>query len=378
MADRAYVQYVEPHGGAAAGILCARMSTTSDASDPTIEVRPGMELDVPRLDAFMREQVRGYEGPPVIRQFRGGQSNPTYLLVTPGARYVLRRKPPGQLMASAHAVDREHQVLSALGSHTQVPVARVYALCRDESVIGTWFYVMEHVQGRIFWDPALPQIPRAERPAYYDAMNAALATLHNVNPQQAGLADYGRPGGYLVRQVERWSKTYASDDAAGRVPALERLIEWLPRHMPAREEPAAVVHGDYRIDNLIFHPGQPRVLAILDWELSTLGDPLADFAYHLMAYRMPSLAVPGLAGRDPAELNIPSEQEYVRAYCARTGREGVHDFNFYLAFCMFRLAAILHGIRGRVVRGAAVSAQAKVHAQNVEAIAELAWELAHG
>lgn len=350
-----------------AGSIAAR-----DA-DPTVEVRPGMALDILRLDEYLRANVAGYEGPLEVRQFKGGQSNPTYLLTTPAKPYVLRRKPPGQLLASAHAVDREYRVLSALGARTRVPVARTYALCRDESVIGTWFYVMEHVQGRIFWDPSLPEVSREARPAYFDSMNATLAGLHAVDPDAADLADYGRSSGYLARQVERWSQQYAQDDVAGRVPSLERLIEWLPRNIPAREAPAAIVHGDYRSDNLIFHPTEPRVVAILDWELSTLGDPLADFAYHLMTYRLPTLTTPTLAGRDLAALNIPSEREYVEAYCRRTGRADIPNLDFYIAFCMFRLAGIFHGIRGRVVRGTAVSARAREYAQHVETVADLAW-----
>jgi len=350
------------------------MSSTADTdNDPTIEVRPGLELDLSRLDEYLRTNVDGYAGPLTVRQFKGGQSNPTYLLVTPRKRYVLRRKPPGQLLASAHAVDREYRVLKALGDHSDVPVAKAYALCRDETVIGTWFYVMENVEGRIFWDPAFPEISREERPRYFDALNAALASLHNVDPQAVGLGDYGRAAGYLPRQIGRWSKQYAQDEAAGRVEALEKLIDWLPKHLPGHEQPAAIVHGDYRADNVIFHPTEPRVLAILDWELSTLGDPLADFCYHLMMYRMPTLAVAGLLGQDLRALNIPSESEYVQAYCARTG---IESLNFYIAFCMFRLAGILHGIRGRVVRGTAVSAKAREYAKQVEPLAELAWKQA--
>lgn len=352
------------------------MNASEDIDASTVEVRAGMQLDVGRLDEYLRRNVEGYEGPLSVRQFKGGQSNPTYLLITPAKRYVLRRKPPGRLLASAHAVDREYRVLSALGAHTKVPVARTYSLCCDESVVGTWFYVAEHVQGRIFWDPSLPEVLREERPQYFDAMNAAIASLHTVDPATAGLADFGRASGYLARQVERWSKQYRQDEAAGRVAALERLIDWLPRHLPKCEQPAAIVHGDYRADNLIFHPSAPHLVAILDWELSTIGDPLADFAYHLMMYYMPGLAIPGLFGRDLEALNIPGDAQYVEAYCARTGRTGIPDLNFYLAFCMFRLAGIFHGIRGRVARGTAVSAQAREYATRVEAIAELAWEQA--
>lgn len=354
------------------------VTPSAESIDPTTEVRAGMELDIPRLDAYLREHVDGYAGPLTARQFKGGQSNPTYLLVTPGKRYVLRRKPPGQLLASAHAVDREYRVLNALGRHSNVPVAKTYALCRDDSVIGTWFFVMDNVEGRIFWDPSFPEVSREERPRHFDAMNAALASLHNVDPLAANLSDYGKPAGYLSRQVERWSKQYRQDEAAGRVAALERLIDWLPQHLPKQEQPAAIVHGDYRADNLIFHPTEPRVVAILDWELSTLGDPLADFAYHLMVYRMPTLGVAGLAGKDLRALNIPSESQYVQAYCARTGRSGIEDLNFYVAFCMFRLAGIMHGIRGRVARGTAVSARARDYANQVERLSELAWQQVAG
>lgn len=348
------------------------MSTDTTDESSTTPMRPGMEIDVSRLDAFLREHVAGYRGPLEVRQFKGGQSNPTYLLVTPERRFVLRRKPPGRLLASAHAVDREYRVMTALGAYTEVPVARTLALCTDDAVLGTWFYVMEHVEGRIFWDPALPDVPRAERAQYFDALNAALATLHRVDPARAGLADFGPSGGYLSRQIARWSKQYTEDEAAGRIPAMERLIEWLPEHLP-REQAVAITHGDFRFDNVIFDPHEPRVRAILDWELSTLGDPLADFAYHLLMYRLPPLTKPTLRDRDLAALGIPSESEYVAAYCRRTGREGLPDLDYYLAFCMFRLAGIFHGIRGRVVRGNAVSAQAREYARLADTVAEAAW-----
>lgn len=348
------------------------MSAAADA-DVTTEVRAGMEVDVARLAEYLAGAVAGFRGPLTLRQFRGGQSNPTYLLATPQRQYVLRRKPPGQLLASAHAVDREYRVLAALGAHTDVPVARTYALCTDESVIGSWFYVMEHVAGRVYWDATLPELPREARGDYYAAAVDALARLHRVDPAAVGLADFGRASGYLPRQIARWSKQYHEDEAAGRVPSMDRLIEWLPRNLPATEPPPAIVHGDYRLDNLMFDPGAPRLLAILDWELSTIGDPVADFAYYLMKYRMPSLALPGLAGRDLAALGIPTERDSVAAYCAHTGRESLPDLDFYMAFCMFRLAGIFHGIRGRVLRGTAVSARAREYAANVEVMADLAW-----
>jgi aminoglycoside phosphotransferase (APT) family kinase protein len=341
------------------------------------EFRPGLEFDVAALEAWLRLNVADFRGPIVVRQFRGGQSNPTYLLQAADRNYVLRRKPPGTLLPSAHAVEREYRVMRALGSHTDVPVARTLALCEDPTVIGTTFYVMQHVAGRIFWNPTLPELPAFERAAIFGGMNDALARLHSADPLAIGLADFGRTEGYLARQITRWSKQYVGDEAsAGRVSAIEQLIEWLPRHLPVKEPAAAVVHGDYRIDNLIFHPTEPRVLAILDWELSTLGDPLADFAYHVMMYRMDIASIPGLAGHDIAALGLPAESDYVAAYCARRGIAGVPDLDFYLAFCMFKLAGIFHGIRGRVQRGTAVSAQARKYASEVETIAELAWRQA--
>jgi aminoglycoside phosphotransferase (APT) family kinase protein len=343
-------------------------------SDATTAVRAGLQIDAGRLESWMRAHVADFRGPLALRQFKGGQSNPTYLLETPGARYVLRRKPPGALLASAHAVDREFRVLEALG-RTEVPVPAVLGLCTDEAVIGTWFYVMQHVAGRIFWDPSLPQIARDQRARYFDAMNSAIASLHRVDYRAAGLEDFGRSEGYVARQISRWSGQYLADEAAGRVAAIDRLIEWLPRRVPASDE-SSIVHGDYRCDNLIFDPHEPRVAAILDWELSTIGHPIADFAYHLMMYRMPTVSIPGLLGRDLGELGIPGEQAYIEAYCRRTGRRGIPDIDFYLAFCLFRLAAIFHGIRGRVLKGTAVSARAKEYAQHVETIAELGWRQA--
>ena len=335
----------------------------------TGEVRPGLGFDPAPLEAWLFENVEGYEGPLRIEQFKGGQSNPTYKLITPALSYVLRRKPPGHLLPGAHAVDREYRVVTALGSQ-DFPVARTHGLCLDESVIGTPFYVMEHVEGRILWDPALREADAAERPALFDAMNATIAALHSIDPEAAGLGDYGKPGNYFARQIARWSRQYLEDEAAGRVAAMDRLVEWLPRHIPADEPQPHVIHGDFRCDNMIFHPTEPRVIAVLDWELSTLGHPLADFAYHLMMYRMPD----ALAGLDLMALNIPKEEEYVAAYCARTGRSGIANWDFYIAFNFFRLAAILHGIAGRVERGNASSAQARERAAQFPELARLARE----
>ena len=332
------------------------------------EVREAHRFDVGRLEAWMRAEVEGFAGPLEVEQFKGGQSNPTYKLITAGRSYVLRRKPPGKLLPGAHAVDREYRVISALAAQG-FPVARAYGLCLDEAVIGTPFYVMEMVEGRIFWDAALPEVPREERPAYFDAMNATIAQLHLIDPEGAGLGDYGKPGNYFERQIGRWSKQYLGDVEAGRVEAMDRLVEWLPLNIPPDEPQARVIHGDFRCDNMIFHATEPKVLAVLDWELSTLGHPLADFSYHLMMYRMPD----ALAGKDLAALNLPSEDEYVAAYCRRTGRDGLPDLDFYLAFNLFRLAAIVHGIKGRLVRGNASSGHAAEMVKRLEPLADLAW-----
>ncbi len=344
----------------------------------TGEVREAHRFDVGALEAWMRANVEGFAGPLAVEQFRGGQSNPTYKLITPGRAYVLRRKPPGQLLRSAHAVDREYRVISALWP-TGFPVARPVGLCTDDSVIGTWFYIMDFVEGRVFWDGTFPDVPREERRAYFDAMNATIARLHQTDPMSVGLFDFGKPGNYFARQIGRWSQQYQADiPEAGRVPDMDRLAEWLPAHIPPGDE-SAIVHGDYRCDNMIFHPTEPKVLAVLDWELSTLGHPLADFSYHLMMYRMPPSGTVGLVNADLAALNIPTEREYVEAYCARTGRdpdEVSANMDFYVAYNMFRLAAIVHGIRARVARGTAASAHARAMSATVEPLAALAWEQA--
>ena len=341
----------------------------------TIAVREPHRFDEARLEAWLEREVEGYAGPLSVEQFRGGQSNPTYRLVTPGRAYVLRRKPPGPLLPGAHAVDREYRVISALG-RLGFPVARAFGLCLDEAVIGTPFYVMEMVEGRIFWEADFPEVPAVDRPAYFDAMNSTIARLHLIDPVAAGLGDYGRPGNYFERQIGRWSGQYLGDVEAGRVEAMDRLVEWLPRNIPAGDQDARIIHGDFRCDNMIFHPAEPRVLAVLDWELSTLGHPLADFTYHLMVWRMPAHLSTGLAGLDLKALNIPSEADYVAAYCRRTRRDGIPDLDFYMAFNMFRLAAIVHGIKGRLARGTAASAHAAEMAANLEPLAQRAWEQA--
>ena len=338
----------------------------------TVEVRNAHRFDISALHQWMTRHVEDYSGPLSVEQFRGGQSNPTYKLVTPARDYVLRRKPPGKLLPGAHAVDREYRVIAALAAQG-FPVARAYGLCLDEQVIGTAFYVMEMVEGRIFWEADLPQVPAAERPAYFDAMNATIARLHAIDPAAAGLGDFGRPGSYAERQIARWSRQYLGDEEAGRVPAMDRLVDWLPANIPPGGEETRVIHGDFRCDNMIFDPVEPRVVAVLDWELSTLGDPVFDFTYHLMMYRMPPAFTTGLAGRDLAALNIPSEAEYVAAYCRRSGRERLDNIDFYIAFNMFRLAAIVHGIKGRLARGTASSAHADKMAAGLDDLAELAW-----
>lgn len=333
-------------------------------------VREAHRFDEAGLDAWMRAHVDGYAGPLSVRQFAGGQSNPTYRLSTPDRDYVLRRKPPGVLLKGAHAVEREYRLIAALHP-TGFPVALPYGLCIEPEVIGTPFYVMEHVAGRNFWDTAFPEVAHADRPAYFDAMNDVIARLHAIDPAAVGLEDYGRPGNYFERQIGRWSTQYLDDTDAGRVAAMDALIEWLPANIPA-DDSSSIVHGDYRCDNLLFHPTEPRVLAVLDWELSTLGHPLADFAYHLMAWRMPPGFSTGLAGLDLKARNIPGEEDYVAAYCRRTGRDGIDHLDFYVAFSLFRLAAIIHGIKGRLIRGTASSPQAAEAVEQLDRIAELA------
>jgi aminoglycoside phosphotransferase (APT) family kinase protein len=335
-------------------------------------VREGHQIDAAALARWMVQNVPGYAGPLEIDQFKGGQSNPTYRLRTPTRSYVLRRKPSGVLLKGAHAVEREARVMTALAT-AGFPVPRVHALCTDDTVIGSWFFVMDLVEGRIFWDASFADVPKGERAAYLDAMNATLASLHALDPAALGLVDYGRSGGYVARQVARWSQQYTGDDIAGRHPAMDRLVAWLPEHIPAGDE-TTVIHGDFRADNMIFHPTEPRVLAVLDWELSTLGHPLADFAYHAMMYRMPPDILGGIAGLDLAAHGLPSEAEYVAAYCRRTRRAGIPDLDFYIAFNMFRFAAILHGIRGRVQRGTAAGADAPAMGERYMRVAELAWE----
>src|SRR5579862_5163214 len=348
---------------------CAPMSTTDDFTG-TMPVREQHRFDVARLEAWMAEHIAGFAGPVEVEQFRGGQSNPTYRVSAGGQRYVLRRKPPGKLLPSAHAVDREYRIITAL-AQTDVPVAKSYALCPDETVIGTAFYVMDYVAGRVFWEPTLPELSRDERRPIFEAMNDVIARLHRVDYAGIGLGDYGRPGNYVMRQIDRWTKQYRASET-GTILTMDRLIDWLPRNAPAEEE-TSIIHGDFRIDNMIFHPTEPRVLAVLDWELSTLGNPLADFAYHMMPWRLGRETYRGLFGFDLAALGIPSEEEGCALYCRRTGRSSLPHWDFYIAFNMFRLAAILQGIMGRVREGTAASLRALDSGRRARAIAEAGW-----
>ena len=347
----------------------------ADANSGTEPVREGYGLDQAALESWLKDHVPGFAGPLTVEQFKGGQSNPTYKLVTPGRAFVLRKKPPGAILKGAHAVEREAKVLTALDS-AGFPVAYVHGLCMDEGVIGTAFYVMDMVEGRIFWDATIPGVSNAERAELFAAMNKTIAQLHSVDYAAVGLGDYGRPGNFFERQIGRWSKQYREDADAGRDPTMDQLIDWLEANIPAGDDATSVAHGDFRIDNLIFHPTEPRVLAVLDWELSTLGHPGADFAYHAMMYRMPPHIVAGLAGAPIESLGIPSEEEYVAAYCRHTGRDAMPGYDFYVAFNFFRLTAIFHGIKGRVIRGTASNAQARERVRVLPELIALAWEQA--
>ena len=341
----------------------------------TKEVAERLRFDVGRLESYLRDCVEGFGGPITVQQFKGGQSNPTYLIETPARRYVLRRKPPGKLLPSAHAVDREHRVMSAL--HAQgFPVPEPILYCADEAVIGTAFFVMSHVDGRVFWEAEMPSSNPAERAAVYDAMNGTLARLHSYDPAAIGLADYGRGENYVARQIERWSRQYRASETE-KIEDMERLMEWLPAHLPP-PQPPRIVHGDYRLDNMIIAPDSQKILAVLDWELSTLGDPLADFSYHLMQWHMPpsEAGTGSLVGFDLPALGIPSLDDYVAAYVKRTGLDPRPYLSVYSAYNFFRIAAILQGIVGRVRDGTATSAVAAAKATLVRPLAAKAWEFA--
>ena len=346
----------------------------------TQPVAERQQFDVAALSRYLEAHVDGFAGPLTVEQFKGGQSNPTFKLVTPSRAYVMRAKPgpAAKLLPSAHAIDREYRVMDALKA-TDVPVARMHALCEDESVIGRAFYVMDFVDGRVLWDQSLPGMQPAERGAIYAEMNRVIARLHQVDYEAIGLGDYGKPGNYFARQIGRWSKQYKASETE-HIDAMDRLIEWLPQHIPADDDTPAnrptIVHGDYRLDNLIFHPIEPRILAILDWELSTIGHPLADFSYHLMSWHIRPDGFRGIAGLDLPMLGIPTQAEYVAMYCKATGRSGIADVNFYLAYNMFRIAGILQGIMKRVVDGTAASAQGAAAGARARTMAELGWSYA--
>jgi aminoglycoside phosphotransferase (APT) family kinase protein len=361
--------------------------STPEANTGTKPVAEQHAFDVAALERYLAEHLPGFAGPLVVEQFKGGQSNPTYKLLTPARAYVLRSKPgpASKLLPSAHAVDREFTVMRGLAD-TAVPVPRMHVLCEDESVIGRAFYVMEFIAGRVLWDQALPAFDRSGRAAIYDEMNRVIAALHSVDPASVGLSAYGKPGNYFERQIGRWTKQYLAS-ITEPIEAMDRLIEWLPAHIPASardDTQIAIVHGDYRLDNLVFAADEARIVAVLDWELSTLGHPLADFSYHCMSWRIPPGSFRGIGGLDHVALGIPTEREYVQRYCERTGRTGkgkdvdavMADWNFYLAYNLFRIAGILQGIAKRVEAGTASSAQARQSAAGARPLAEMGWRIA--
>jgi aminoglycoside phosphotransferase (APT) family kinase protein len=349
------------------------MSEADASMSGTIAVGDKDRLDLDRLTAWMRKHVDGFEGPLSYAKFAGGQSNPTYRLDTPGRAYVLRRKPFGPILPSAHAVDREYRVIAGLHP-TGFPVPRPHGLCEDADVVGSAFYVMEMVEGRTIWDGAMPDLTPAERTAHYHEIVDTLAALHNTDYAAAGLGEYGKPGNYFERQVARWTKQYRAAETE-RMEPVERLIEWLPRTVPEQTR-TSIVHGDYRVDNMIFAPAQPRVIAVLDWELSTLGDPLADFAYMLMSWVTVPEGRSGVMGLTGVETGIPTIEEVTRRYCVATGRDGVPDLEWYFAYNLFRLTGIVQGIKKRIQIGTASSAQAERSVARIDALAASAWDFA--
>jgi len=339
----------------------------------TTGVRRGHEIDRDALERYLSDHLRGFLGPLEVRQFEGGQSNPTYYLHASSGDYVLRKKPPGQLLPSAHAVDREYRVMTALGN-TSVPVPITRLMCDDAAIIGTPFFVMDCVGGRVFRQPHLPGVTPADRARMYEHMAEVLATLHRVDVAAIGLSDYGKPGNYYARQIARWGQQYLAAKT-DEIVAMDRLMEWLPAHLPPGDE-AGIVHGDYRIENLIFHPTEPRIVAVVDWELSTLGHPLADVAYNCLTYHLPPEALGLVEHADDDRRGMPAEQEYVAMYCRHAGRSTIPQWNFYLAFSMFRLASILQGVYARGLQGNAASEFALQRGAAARTIADIAWRTA--
>ena len=348
-----------------------------DMFSGTKEVAETHKFDEAKLERYMQAHVEGFEGPLEVRQFKGGQSNPTYQLVTPGRKYVMRRKPPGKLLPSAHAVDREYKVITALHS-IGFPAPKTYCLCEDEDVVGTMFYIMDMVEGRVLWDPMLPGFDPETRRKMYESLAHTMADLHMVDYEKIGLGDFGKPGNYFARQISRWSKQYVASETE-TIPEMNKLMEWLPEHVPD-DSSTSIVHGDYRMDNTVMHPTQPRVVAVLDWELSTLGHPLADFTYSMLQWVMPQIGdgagVATIATADLKSLGIPTLEEYVQLYCERTNRPGIDNLDYYFAFNFFKLAGILQGIVGRVRDGTASSAHAEEQAARVKPLAQTAWKFA--
>jgi aminoglycoside phosphotransferase (APT) family kinase protein len=350
-------------------------NSRQDIFSGTKEVEAHLQLDVASLETYLKQQIPDYAGPLSLKRFKGGQSNPTYQLVTPTRNYVLRRKPPGPLLPSAHAVDREYRVIKALHG-AGFPVPRPFILCEDPSVIGTTFYVMEMVEGRVLWEMGLPGMSREERGAIYDSMVSTLAKMQQLDYRAIGLEDFGKPTDYFARQITRWGKTYVVSETE-KIPAMDRLNVWLPANVPSNDE-TTLVHGDYRMDNMIMHPTEPRVVAVLDWELSTLGHPLGDFTYHLLPWLLPGMGekVSNLGGLDLPALGIPTLEQYIERYCTLTGRGGIPHLEFYTAYTVWRLACIYQGIIKRVEEGTAASADAPRNADLVRELADIAWTYA--
>lgn len=349
-----------------------------EAFSGTKDVVQALAFDPARLEEYLTRQIPGFAGPLVVKQFKGGQSNPTYLLETPARKYVLRRKPPGKLLPSAHAVDREYKVMAALGAQ-KFPVPQALVYCEDDSVVGTAFYVMSFEEGRIFWELHMPDSNPAERAAIWDAQNATIAQLHSFEPEKIGLSDYGKGEDYVARQVARWAKQYEASKTDD-IPEMDKLMRWLPEHLP-KQQAVRVVHGDYRLDNMIIHPSKNEVMAVIDWELSTLGDPLADFTYHMMGWYMPSAksgtGTGSLKDRDLKALGIPSAEDYAALYAKRTGFDPRgRDIDVYMAYNFFRIAGILQGILGRVRDGTAANANASTMSRQVQPLAATAWHFA--